>query len=1270
MKTTNKLTFLQRSRILLWYSIVTTLVVTAISMTLARSLISNVTDFRDQLEVFVKKYIEQPLHIETFDAKIIGITPTFIFKGVSLFEPESDKVMARFKEARVGLSIFESIKLQKLIPKSIVISGINLVVTQNKNNTFKIKGIDVAKFDPAKDLDSEESSELSNWLFKQDKLKLENSTIHWINSKTNKVLTFSNINLQLKNSGNRHTLSGDWALKNKIAKRFKIEFDMLGDILNPASWEGRAYVKGEEVNISEIGIPSNLIPLKPTSGIYNFEIWSNFRLGQLKEVTGVTSVRNLKFNPSKHNKIINIDKMGAVWRWDNLADGWALNVDNFKYEVNNKIWPLSRALIESHDRFQPDSIMDIYFDKIDIEDASHLIQKLNLIKKNNIKKLQKMNPYGQLLDTHIRFKVGEILSDDFIFQSDFSNIKFNPDKYIPGVENLSGRIATTNTYGSLVIASNNTIVNFPEIFRDKLNISKFDGRLNWRNVYNEWHVTGNNLIASNKDIETNSNLNIIFPDNKKSPFIDLQTNFKNGDIAGSGKYFPVSIMDKELVNWLDSSLVSGFVTKGGVILQGRLNDFPYLNHNGKFEVSFESENFVLNYLDNWPRIYNASANIKFTGAGFNIDILKAKTLHSDVKSTKIFIKDYTKSELVIKGKVDSTTNNLFKYLVHSPIASDIGPVIEEFKITGYSKINIQINVPLSDEMKKDHSLYYKGSVVTENSAISLYKNIFEFNHINGEIKFDENGFKSNNLNAISFNEPSKINIYSIKKDTIFSHHILAQGKLSSDTIQNTFNIPWMEKSSGVANWQGIFNFGYSSEDTEIPASIVFTTDLQGINLTIPTPLKKNKTDKIPISIESKFISKNKNQINISINDTLSISSTIKQFNDKYKLNSAIIKFDIENNSKLQDGTILVQGNIHDINIDSWSSFVNDFQIDKELENDTFITPELKVVFDVNSFHIPDSKVKSTDPDIEKEKNDKTKYKGFDPRKVPEFSGEIRDIFYDDAKIGTLSFDFKHSINGFDIKKLNLHSDKFELDCSGIWHIFPDKNKDRYLTKFTNVKFISSDLGATLSSLGFKSVLNKGKSNSDMTIWWYDSPLQFSINKLSAEIFVNVSDGELLDIDPKAGRLLGLLSISNLPRRLIGDFSDVFGKGLVFDSIIGKVRIANGILSTKELLMSSSAAKIYIYGNTDLVNHKFDQKIKVIPNITDTTAAILGGIFGSLPGVIIAKILGDIIGLDKADTRIYQISGTWEKPIIESVTKPKSKVGDIIESTFDDEDSGD
>ena len=74
----------------------------------------------------------------------------------------------------------------------------------------------------------------------------------------------------------------------------------------------------------------------------------------------------------------------------------------------------------------------------------------------------------------------------------------------------------------------------------------------------------------------------------------------------------------------------------------------------------------------------------------------------------------------------------------------------------------------------------------------------------------------------------------------------------------------------------------------------------------------------------------------------------------------------------------------------------------------------------------------------------------------------------------------------------------------------------------------------------------------------------------------------------AGRAVGLLSVTALPRRLSLDFTDVFGKGLAFDKIEGDFTLSDGNAYTSNLIMDGPAAGVRISGRVGIEAEDYDQ----------------------------------------------------------------------------------
>ncbi|MCW8919830.1 MAG: TIGR02099 family protein, partial [Gammaproteobacteria bacterium] len=197
-----------------------------------------------------------------------------------------------------------------------------------------------------------------------------------------------------------------------------------------------------------------------------------------------------------------------------------------------------------------------------------------------------------------------------------------------------------------------------------------------------------------------------------------------------------------------------------------------------------------------------------------------------------------------------------------------------------------------------------------------------------------------------------------------------------------------------------------------------------------------------------------------------------------------------------------------------------------------------------------------------------------------------------------------------------------------------------------------DLGAMMRQLGFASVFQGGKSHASGKVWWLGAPTAFTLAGLNAQLAVSIKDGTIVDVEPGAGRLLGILSVPALPRRLFLDFRDVFKKGLAFTSVKGDIRIEQGEAYTSNLRLESVPASILVTGRTGLVAQDFAQDIYVVPNVSDTVSVASALAWGPQVAAVVV-LLQEIFKSDiKAATMSrYHLSGSWREPLIRRIVEP-------------------
>ena len=151
------------------------------------------------------------------------------------------------------------------------------------------------------------------------------------------------------------------------------------------------------------------------------------------------------------------------------------------------------------------------------------------------------------------------------------------------------------------------------------------------------------------------------------------------------------------------------------------------------------------------------------------------------------------------------------------------------------------------------------------------------------------------------------------------------------------------------------------------------------------------------------------------------------------------------------------------------------------------------------------------------------------------------------------------------------------------------------------------------------------------------------------------------MEPGAGKLLGLLSITALPRRLALDFSDVFASGLSFDRLSGDYVLRDGDAFTNNLTLDGPTAKAVVVGRTGLGARDYDQTAVVTASIGNTlpvAGALAGGPAVGAAVWLLSKMFQK--PLNDLSQGYYRITGSWDDPLIEPV-KAETEVANVANS---------
>jgi uncharacterized protein YhdP len=270
-----------------------------------------------------------------------------------------------------------------------------------------------------------------------------------------------------------------------------------------------------------------------------------------------------------------------------------------------------------------------------------------------------------------------------------------------------------------------------------------------------------------------------------------------------------------------------------------------------------------------------------------------------------------------------------------------------------------------------------------------------------------------------------------------------------------------------------------------------------------------------------------------------------------------------------------------------------------------------------------------------------------PALIPALHLWIADLRWGELRLGDARLESYPEGNGMNVELLETRGAELAINAKGQWVLDTDGERSKF-----QLSLAAEDLGVLLDRIGMSGLIDGGVLFAMLDAGWRGSPARLELAHVDGVLDLNLSNGRFLDVEPGAGRFLGLMSVLELPRRLTLDFSDFFREGLSFNTITARFEIREGSAMTEDLSLRSPAAQILMRGRTGLVARDYDQEITVLPGVSNTLpvlGAAAAGPVGVAAGLIMQGVLDN--PLRNMAGKRYHLGGTWDEPLVEEIPGP-------------------
>lgn len=1257
----------------------------AVLLSVARLLAPHAAGYHDLLEQKVGELIGQRIEIGTVSVAWRGFGPRLRMGDIALRDAESGRERVRFSRGDIDVDLLVSLLRRAWYVDRLTLSGASLTVIRAEDGGLTVAGIGVpagAEGVPG----GGGADPLLAWLFAQGRLAVTDVAVDWIDRHGPRPveLRFSAVSLDMRNSGTRHQLTGSALLPELIGERFSFAIDARGDLPASQDWDARIYADGVGLHLAGLLEGAALAGLTLRDGYASARLWGEWRRGRMTRLEGIASAAGLRLDGTRADAApaVEVDAAAGRFAWRREDDGWRVDVNDFTLARAGEVWPASDlGLRYRAGRDGAPGGLSLHAGYLDLGAAAGMLALSDVPSPRQAEILGRLDPRGRLRDIDLVFE-GAAPAGLSLARADFEDLGLSPWERIPGMSGLDGRFVAGARGGRVDLDTVAAGVSFPRLFRAPLAVDTLRGALSWARTADGWRVSAPRLELRNEDALAHVWAGFEAPAGGAAPTLALFGDFQAESVEHISRYLPAGIMPEGTVRWLDHAILGGAVPRGTLMYYGSPAAFPFDHGDGRFRVDFDVRKGVLDYAADWPPLDQIEANVVFDGRRMEIHAADGRSLASMVTEAVVVIDDLGGHPAVldIDGRARGPTQDVLRYLRESPLRERFGAYVADLRARGDSRLDLRLAIPLNDVS----ATRVDGRLSLEGSRLETIGGGFDMDRIRGELGFSESGLRAQGIEADIVGLPARVDVLTEEGPEGTRTRVNAAGRADATVLARWSRLPALGRIRGALPWEAELRIpGHDAAETR--SGLAIAVDLTEADLDLPPPLRKPAGEPLRLQIDAAVPHAGARPVLMRLGDRL---SGVFDVDDGLRLRRGELRLGA-GAARLPDRDGLrLAGRLERLSYSEWAEVLAggapaaggvtsaetpavtglDLSVDEaeffgltchqahiageggapgwELQVDSAelrggiavpADPQLPWVMDLDRLYLvapPEETAAAEEAAMPARMPD--------PRELPAVRIRSRDFRYNDIAFGSLDLAASHQESGLRLDRLLLASRHMRIDARGDWVVTEAGQSSAF-----SIKFDSDDFGAALTRLGYAGTIDDGKGQIDINASWDGPPTAFALEQLDGSMDMKVEDGRLLEVEPGAGRIFGLLSLQYLPRRLSLDFSDFFRKGFSFDRIRGNFVIKDGRASTHDLFMDGPAAKITVDGDIDLAARTYDQTVVVTPSVTaglPVAGAVAGGVGVGAVILLMEKMLRP--NIERLTRITYRVTGGWSDPVIE------------------------
>ncbi|MFO1392898.1 MAG: YhdP family protein [Steroidobacteraceae bacterium] len=897
-----------------------------------------------------------------------------------------------------------------------------------------------------------------------------------------------------------------------------------------------------------------------------------------------------------------------------------------------------------------------------------------------------LNPTGEIRTLRIeasRDRAGA--SPRFAMSADVEGVGFSASGTAPGIAGFTGVMSGTDQGGRLSLRSQAFTFDLPRMFREPIVGVAVSADVDWKRDGDAWVIGSGNVAVVHPGARAHGRFEYRYERPGISPFLDMEIQVEHAEVALAGRVLPYGSFGSGAVSWLAPAFLAGQVDAGQVSYRGRVHDFPFKNGEGDFTATASLSGVGVDYFAGFAPLEKGQGIVEFHNAGFVARMHGGEVGGLRLDHAEVGIADMHEAVVEVDATASGDLARALPFVQRSPVGAVLGG--QFMGLTGQGPADYSVKLHLPTLPGEPHDLVIRTNLRSATVGIPALRAPAE--RVTGTFEVHNLEMRAHTLRGSMLDGPFELDVEPgpLTRDVDASVLMHGRGHSVGAGLPAFIGLPPGIRMSGAADWKFEGRMERHRGTEQWTSRYDIASDLFGLGVSAPEPFPKAPADARPTHVGLTFAPSGLSEIAVESGPARVRLQLTQEADGRVRLDRGIARFDgrplvmpdrpglrfagdwpsfdlgewlaLDTGGKGGESMSQWLGPT-EVHVDKARIFGFEFeQLDAALkpqpaalqvqvsgplaEGDVTIPDDLQggspIRFAMDRLHLRPAAESGSQEGAT-----------VDPRKVPALDMDIADFAWGERRFGHLVANVTKEAMGLSLSGATATTADTTITAQGEWLAEGSGSRTRL-----GLELRSSNLGATSKALGIPGALEAERATARASVSWPDGPTGSVLAHLNGTLGISLDRGQLRNVKPGAGRMLGLTSLAELPRRLALDFHDVTDAGLAFDSVRGDFEIRDGNAYTQNLLLKGPAVDIGIAGRTGLATEDYDQMVVVSGNPAGpatVAGALAGGPIGAAGGFLISQLFkGQLQGLARV---YYHVTGPWADPVVERVS---SQVGE-------------